>query len=94
MSRRASQLEQLTIRGFDADVEAHLRALARREGLSLNRAVQLLLRRGAGLAEEPPLSNTIGNRLDDLIGTWSDTEARELGTFTETFEQVDEGLWR
>jgi predicted nucleic acid-binding protein len=46
--RRGSRLRQLTIRGFDPEVEEHLRELARRERLSLNQAVMKLLRRATG----------------------------------------------
>lgn len=86
---------QLTIRGFDPELQRRIHEVAKREGISLNKAVLRLLRRGAGL-EEPPGgdSNAIGSALDDLIGTWTDEESDELREHVEVFESIDENLWR
>jgi methylmalonyl-CoA mutase N-terminal domain/subunit len=84
---------QLTVRGFDADLERRLRLEARNAGVSLNQAALRLLRRGAGLGE-PTSSNTVGSSLDHLIGTWSEADERELLDATAVFERVDEEFWR
>lgn len=87
-------MNQLTIRGFDKRLDRRIRELARREGLSLNQAVLKLLRRGAGIEDGAPDSRTVGSSLDDLIGTWSDEEAREFNAAVADFEAIDEGMWR
>jgi len=90
-----SRGDQLTVRGFDPELLRRIRALSEREGISLNKAVLRLLRRGAGIEEPPPGSaDTIGSALDDLIGTWTDEEADELRRSIEAFEAIDEELWR
>jgi hypothetical protein len=94
MTRKVSHLSQLTVRGFDPELSQHVRQLARREGISLNKAVLRLLRRGAGLGEGAQTVSLIGDGLDDLIGTWSDQEAAEIAAATSVFEQADEELWR
>ena len=43
-------MKQLTIRGFDPELEAALRKLAREERISLSRAAIRLLRSAAGVA--------------------------------------------
>jgi len=43
-------MKQLTIRGFDEQLEKQLRGVAESRQISLNRAAILLMRRGAGLA--------------------------------------------
>ena len=63
-------MHQLTIRGFDDELTDRIRQLARREGISLNRAVLRLLRRGAGLGERDDKPDVVGDSLDHLIGTW------------------------
>ena len=67
-------MTQLTLRGFDADVERALRRLARQEGISLNQAALKLLRKGAGLSGGT--SHAIGDALDPFVGsvTEEDTE--------------------
>jgi hypothetical protein len=85
-------LKQLTLRGFDKELERRLREQARADGVSLNRAALRLMRRGAGLDDAVP-ANAVGSALDYLIGTWSEAEERRLRDATAVFERVDEDLW-
>ena len=86
-------MNQLTIRGFDAALESRIQQLAHQEGISLNRAVMKLLRRGAGLGERVGSANTIGTALDHLIGTWTAEEASEMEHALEDLSQIDEAMW-
>ena len=85
-------LKQLTIRGFDADLERKLREVASATGLSLNKAALLLMRRGAGRAAEetPPL---VGSSLDDFIGVWSKAEEEELLDAVGDLRRIDPEIW-
>ncbi len=85
--------KQLTLRGFDADLERALVKEARAHGLSLNQAAVKLLRRGAGLASGPA-PNAVGHALDHLIGTWTTDDATRVTTATAVFARVDEDLWK
>ena len=85
---------QLTIRGFDEALERRVRQLASREGISLNRAVLRLLRRGAGLGESNDKPEIVGDSLDHLIGTWTAEEAAEMDRALEDFSRIDEEMWR
>ena len=86
-------MNQLTIRGFDSDLERSIRQLAAREGISLNRAVLRLLRRGAGLGNHDHQANVVGDSLDHLIGTWSPEEAAEFEDALRDLSRVDEAMW-
>ena len=86
-------MQQLSVRGFDKDLFRRLKEIARREGLSLNRAALLLMRRGAGLLESPEASATVGGALDSFIGKWSPEEERSLLDSIAVCESVDEELW-
>lgn len=96
MIHKVSQpIKQVTVRSLDAALSERIRELAQREGLSLNQAIVRLLRKGAGLEEPAPgVRHRIGTALDDFIATWSDREADALLDSLETFEQVDEELWK
>ncbi len=94
-------MKQLTLRGFDRDLERRLRALARDRSISLNRAALLLMRRGAGLAptSERPSgfaegAPSIGPGLDRFIGVWSEDEERVFLQSIEAFDRVDPELWK
>ena len=71
-------MNQLTVRGFDDELNDHLQRLARREGISLNKAALKLLRKGAGLTGDAGDDRTIGSSLDFFIGSCTAAEADEL----------------
>ena len=89
-------MKQLTLRGFDSDLEERLRKVARERSLSLNRAALVLMRQGAGLAvrEEDSSSRApIGTALDRFIGVWSRSEDREFLRSIQDVEKIDPELW-
>ena len=85
-------MNQLTIRGFDNELADYIRRLARREGISLNRAVMRLVRRGANL--DDPNADVIGSSLDHLMGTWTDDEADAIDRALQDFSRIDEAMWK
>ena len=87
-------MNQLTLRGFDKELERRIRDLARQDGISLNQAALRLLRRGAGLGDDGERPDTVGSELDDHIGTWTAQEADEFEVSLKDFEHVDEALWK
>ena len=87
-------MKQLTIRGFDLELERQIRELARSEGISLNQAVLRLLRKGAGIAGPGKRPNVIGDALDDLAGTWTEEDERDFLEAIKPFETIDGDLWQ
>ncbi len=86
-------MNQLTIRGFDEELERKIRELADGEGISLNQAVLRLLRTGAGISPRRN-RNVIGSALDELAGTWTAEQEREFLEAIRPFESIDEEFWR
>ena len=86
-------MQQLSVRGFDKQLARRIREIAKSEGLSLNRAALLLMRRGARLVETAEESATVGGALDSFIGKWSPDDERRLLDSIEACESVDEELW-
>ena len=86
-------MNQLTIRGFDSRLERKIRQLARAEGISLNKAVLRLLRKGAGLGDDGSEYEAVGDSLDHLIGTWTQEEAEEFEGAIEDLSKVDASAW-
>ena len=86
-------MKQLTIRGFGDELERRLRALARRDNISLNKAALRLMHRGAGIDDTGTATEVIGDALDEFIGVWSDEQAQEFMASVEVFEQIDESLF-
>lgn len=86
-------MKQLTLRGFDKELERRLTQLAERENLSLNKTVLLLLRKVTGLEATAVRANRVGDSLDEFIGVWSPAEQQEFNVATRVFEEIDETLW-
>jgi hypothetical protein len=87
-------VKQLTVRGFDRDLERRLRDIAKTRGVSLNQAALILLREGAGLEVPRRRANVVGDSLDDLIGSWSKVEESEFLEAIGGLEEIDPSLWR
>ena len=87
-------MKQLSLRGFDPELEKRIREIARTEGLSLNRATLRLLRKGAGLEAAQKSEAVVGDSLDHLIGKWSAEEEREFLEGIEPLEQIDRSFWK
>ena len=87
-------MKQLTVRGFDKDLERRLRDVAKRRGVSLNQAALILLREGAGLEAPRCRANMVGDSLDDLIGSWSKAKESEFVQAIGGLEEIDSPLWR
>lgn len=87
-------MKQLTLRGFDKELERRLKQLAERENLSLNKTVLLLLRKVTGLEGTPVPLNRVGTSLEEFIGVWSPAEQQEFNAATSVFAEIDETLWK
>lgn len=85
-------MQQLTLRGFDPEVEVAIKETAEALGTSLNKAALHLIRQGSGL-DRHPRSKVIGHRLDHLFGDWSEDEEREFRDAVAGLGQVDEEMW-
>jgi len=93
MNRKSKHTKQLSLRGFDDELEWRIRETARREGISINRAVLQLLRNGAGIHHSGKSAAVVGDSLDHLIGQWSPDEAREFSKSIRPLEQIDKSFW-
>ena len=85
-------MSDLSLRGFDKELERRLTEIARRDGVSLNEAALRLLRRGAGLDERESDAVLVGDGLDTFIGRWSEVEEKSLLESIAACESVDEAL--
>ena len=85
-------MKSITIHDLDESTEAMIEEKARKEGLSLNKTVKMLLRKALGLKERRN-----GDRKADFAefsGVWSKTDERELEKKTKDLRKVDPRDWR
>lgn len=79
---------QYTLRGVPESLDRALRALARREGISLNSAALRVLGVGLGLTGQLVRHRS----LEDVRGTWREDPEFEAAVAEQ--DRVDESLWR
>lgn len=91
-SPTVDNMTQLTLRGFDPELEKRLRELAARDHLSLNKAALKLMRRGAGLEAAPGNHQPIGDRLKRFSGRMSPEDARQIDQAIEQAREQDKEI--
>jgi plasmid stability protein len=82
-------MKQLTVRNIPVAIEARLRSLAERSGLSLNQTVIHLLETATGGKPEARRRD-----LSAIAAAWDAREADAFERATAPFESVDEEVWR
>lgn len=87
----SADIGQLTIRGIAGELAVSIRALAEREGLSLNQAVLRLLREATGLARagvgRP--AQPIGDAAREWAGTWSAALGKQIDAAVTELDRMD-----
>ena len=84
-------MNAITVRNLPPAVAKAVKEKARREKLSLNRAVVRLLEEATG---EKPGKKVIHHDLDHLAGTWSEEEYQQFMAALREQRQIDPGMWR
>ena len=88
-------MRQITLRDIPEDVESLARAEARRKGVSLNKALLALLRRGAECQPNANrrLSPVARHDFIKFLGAWSREEADACDAAVAEQRGIDSELW-
>jgi hypothetical protein len=81
----------ITVRNLPSAVAKAVREKAKKERLSLNKAVVKLLEEATGTA---PKGRIVHHDLDHLAGRWSEEEYRQFMAALREQRQVDPEMWR
>ena len=85
-------MKAITVRNIPPGVAKVVKEKARKEGLSLNRAVVSLLEEAAGITK--PATPVVHHDLDHLAGTWSQAEYDEFIESLREHRQIDPEMWK
>jgi hypothetical protein len=85
-------MKSITIHGLDEPLEAMIEEKARKEGLSLNKTVKMLLRQALGL--EPGGNGDRKADFSEFSGVWSKADVREFEEKTRDLRKVDSRDWQ
>ena len=92
MHARAPGMSPITLRNLPPAVARAVKERAEVDGISLNKAVIRLLEEALGLsrAKRPKVNHDF----DDLIGVWTEEEAREMMKILAEERKIDPEMWR
>ena len=82
----------ITVRNLPPAVAKAVKEKARKEKLSLNKAIVRLLEEATGT--DPGKKKAVHHDLDHLAGTWSDAEYQEFMAALREQRQIDPEVWK
>lgn len=85
-------MKTITARKIPPDVARAVRKKAKREQLSLNKAVVRLLEEATGVSRNHAL--VTHDDLDGFFGTWSHEEARAFDAVLREQREIDPEMWK
>ncbi|MBI2337311.1 MAG: hypothetical protein HYU97_11185 [Deltaproteobacteria bacterium] len=83
-------MNQLTLRQIPKAVQTNLKILTKHTGKSLNKTVIGLLEKALGTEA----GSSKKRDLSALAGTWNHKEANQFLKNTQSFEAIDEEIWK
>lgn len=92
MMAREDGMKTLSLRGIDDNLAECLRKTAERAGTSLNKTVLEILRKSMGLGLKK--REMIYHDLDDLAGTWTESDWQQFRKATKHFAVIDKEIWK
>ncbi len=85
-------MNAITVRNLPPEVAKAVKEKARKEKLSLNKAVVRLLEEATGV--EKGRKKVIYHDLDRFAGTWSEAEYQEFREAMKEHRQIDPEMWK
>ena len=90
--RQGVLMNAITVRNLPPAVAKAVKEKARKEKLSLNKAIVRLLEEATGA--EKGKKKVIHHDLDHLAGTWSEAEYQEFMAALREQRQIDPEMWK
>lgn len=85
------QTSNFNLRNVPPDVMSLLKKKAKKQKISINSLILLVIERGLGIAHQT--KKNVFHDLDDLAGTWSEKDRKNFDDNVKSFEKVDRELW-
>lgn len=85
-------MKAITIRGIEPEVAEKLKQTAHSQGKSTNRLILDMIKKELGFEKKKQYSRRY-NDLDDLFGTWSESEFQEISNTIDQQRRIDPELW-
>jgi len=88
-------MNAITVRNLPPAVARAVKEKARKEKLSLNKAIIKLLEEATGQRKDRPTKPVVHHDLDHLFGVWTKEEADEFDAFLKEHRSIlDPEMWK
>jgi hypothetical protein len=84
-------MKSISIHNLDTTLEYMIRKEAQNSNLSLNKTIQMLLKKAMGLTSN--IKKTHEADFKDMSGVWSDKDMKEFKKGTTAFNHIDSEEW-
>ncbi len=85
-------MKSITIHNLDDSMDALIRERAKKQGTSLNKTIQQLLKQSLGLHSKA--TNDHRDDFLDLFGSWSKKDEADFNKKTKDFNTIDASDWK
>ncbi|MCB1193302.1 MAG: hypothetical protein H7A23_14615 [Leptospiraceae bacterium] len=85
-------MKSITIHNLDDSLYLLIREKSKKQGISLNKTIQILLKQALGLDSKPSYNN--GDYFLDLFGVWSPKDAEDFQKGIQEFSEINELDWK
>lgn len=85
-------MKSITIHNLDDSLDTLIRERAKKQGTSLNKTIQQLLKQALGL--KPGKKPDHRDDFSELSGIWSKKDLNDFTSKTKDFGKIDESDWR
>jgi len=85
-------MKSITIRGLEGKLGELIKKKAQVEGISLNKAINRLLKQALGLNDKKQKNNY--EEFSGLSGVWSEEDEEEFLRAVSDLEKIDSGDWQ
>ncbi len=85
-------MKAITIRNIEPEVSLRLKEAAKSQGKSVNQYLIDMIKQNLGLKKEKKYS-VVYKDLDDLFGSWSDSDYKQIQGAIDQDRKIDKDLW-
>ena len=82
-------MKSITIHNLEDSLDSLIREKAKKQGLSLNKTIQLLLKKALGLSTSP----TENNDFLDFVGVWSKNDEKIFNKNIQSLNEINKLDW-
>ena len=81
-------MKTITLHNIDKTLDSHIRRRAKRDKLSLNQTIQILLLEQSGIPKKNKKQD-----FDEFLGLWNDKEYKEFEKNVSSFNKINKLDW-